>query len=234
MDGRALSAPAAESGVTYVPLTELLAAFGAEDVRWDGARRTAEAETALFSLSVPVGEGYVLADGAAWPLAAPSFIRGGRTYVPLRSLCALLGGEVSFHGWKNPITVSTDNAIPFTEEDLHWLSRVISAESRGESLLGQVAVGNVVMSRVASPQFPRSIKAVVFDTKNAVQFEPVANGTIHHAPTEQSVLAARLVLNGAQAVENCLYFFNPSLSQGTWIRENRSYVTTIGCHRFYR
>ena len=77
------------------------------------------------------------------------------------------------------------------------------------------------------------IVSVVFDTKYAVQFEPTANGTIYHDPTEQSILAARLALLGVNAVDECMYFFNPSLSQGTWIRENRPYYTTIGCHRFY-
>ena len=63
--------------------------------------------------------------------------------------------------------------------------------------------------------------------------EPTANGTIYHDPTEQSILAARLVLNGTNAAGDCLYFFSPSLSEGKWIRENRPSFTTIGCHRFY-
>ena len=233
-NGRALEAPVVQNGTTYVPLTELLAVFSEEDVRWNSAQRTATAKTEFFVLSVPVGEAFVLADEAVWHLASPSFIHNGRTYVPLRSLAALLGGSVNFTGWDNPIIVSTDNAISFTEDDLYWLSRIISAESRGESLLGQVAVGNVVLNRVASSEFPGSIYGVVFDRKDAVQFEPVANGTVHHTPTPQSTLAARLVLNGTQVVDDCLYFFNPSLSQGKWIRENRSYYATIGCHSFYR
>ena len=39
-------------------------------------------------------------------------------------------------------------------EDLHGLSRIISAESRGESLAGQIAVGNVICNRVASEEVP--------------------------------------------------------------------------------
>ena len=67
-----------------------------------------------------------------------------------------------------------------------------------------------------------------------MQFEPVSNGTIYNAPTAQSVLAARLALNGTDMVGDCLYFFAPALSPGTWIRENAEYHTTIGCHQFYR
>ena len=124
--------------------------------------------------------------------------------------------------------------LAYTEEDLYWLSRIISAESRGESLLGQVAVGNVVLNRVASDRFPDTVKSVVFDRKDAVQFEPVANGTIYGEPTAQSVLAARLALNGTSVVGGCLYFFNPAWSQGLWVRQNCVYYGTIGCHAFYQ
>lgn len=85
----------------------------------------------------------------------------------------------------------------YTDEDLYWLSRIISAESQGEPLEGQIAVGNVVLNRVASDQFPNTIRAVVFDTNNGVQFEPLSNGTLYNAPTAQSVAAAKLVLSGS-------------------------------------
>ncbi len=96
-------------------------------------------------------------------------------------------------------------------------------------------MGNVVLNRVASAQYPDTILGVIFDRKDAVQFEPVANGTIYDEPAASSVLAAQLALEGTAAVpEDCLYFFAPALSQGTWIRENCTYYTTIGCHQFYR
>ena len=95
-------------------------------------------------------------------------------------------------------------------------------------------MGNVVLNRVASSQYPDTIKEVVFDDKDAIQFEPVANGTVYGEPTEQSVLAARLVLNGTTVVDDCMFFFNPSLSEGRWIVENCTYYRTIGCHQFYR
>ena len=97
-----------------------------------------------------------------------------------------------------------------------------------------VAVGNVICNRVASEEFPDTVKGVVFDRKNGVQFEPVSNRTIYDEPTEQSVLAARLVLAGVDVAGESLYFFNPALSQGSWVRANRTYRMTIGCHRFYQ
>ena len=224
----------ARDGTTYTPLASLLDALGGWDSTWDSAQRCVLASTDLFTLRVPVDEDFVFVDGFLFGLNADIFIEDGRTYVPLRALANLFGANVSFSGWDIPITVTSTLPIPYTEEDFYWLARIISAESQGESLYGQIAVGNVVLNRTASAEFPTTIKQVVFDTKNAVQFEPTANGTIYNEPTAQSVLAAHLVLNGTNAVDNCMYFFNPSLSEGKWIRENRTYFATIGCHRFYR
>lgn len=235
VDGETLSGAAfAREGVTYAPLVPLLDALGGWETTWDPSSRTASAETALFDLDVPVGRSHVLADGFPFSLSAGTLVWGGRTYVPLRSVANLLGAQVDFAGWDSPVEVRTAPAQDYTQEDLYWLSRIISAESRGESLRGQVAVGNVILNRVASGQFPDTIRDVIFDRKDAVQFEPVANGTIYSEPTAQSVLAARLALNGTSVVGNSLYFFNPSYSSGSWVRQNRPYHGTIGCHVFYR
>ena len=223
-----------EDGVTYVQLTPFLEFLGGWETQWDHGSRTASAETDLFTLDVPVRRGYVLADGYAYDTGRGTVVRTERTYVPLRSVANLLGAEVEFVDWDSPVTVRDGAEPDWTEEDLYWLSRIISAESRGEGLRGQIAVGNVICNRVASDQFPNTIKDVVFDTKNGVQFEPVSNRTIYDEPAAQSVLAARLVLAGADAAGESLYFFNPGLSQGTWVRANRAYHTTIGCHRFYK
>lgn len=224
----------AEDGVTYVPLAPLLEALGGWETAWDADQRAAWAETELFSLTVPVQRSHVLADGYLYDISDDTLVRSGSTYVPLRSLADLLGARVEFVDWSSPVAVHSGQAPSYTEEDLYWLSRIISAESRGESLLGQMAVGSVILNRRASGKFPDTIQGVIFDRKDAVQFEPVANGTIYDEPTRQSILAARLVLSGASVVGGCMYFFNPSLSTGQWIRRNCTYYTSIGCHMFYQ
>lgn len=223
-----------EAGVTYVRLADLLEEMGGWETRWDHASRTAWAETDLFTLDVPAQRSYVLADGFSFDTGGRSLLREGRTYVPLRSMANLLGARVDFVDWDTPVRVLDIGTASCTEEDFYWLCRIISAESKGESLLGQIAVGNVILNRAASRQFPNTVKGVVFDRKNGVQFEPVSNGTIYDEPTEQSVLAARLVLAGVDAAGESLYFFNPALSKGQWVRANRTYDSTIGCHMFFR
>lgn len=234
IDGEPLTGGSfAKDGATYVALAPFLQAIGDWETVWDYNTRTASAETDLFSLCVPAQQQHVLADGFPFDLSAASLVHNGSTYVPLRSFANLLGAQVEFVDWDSPVVVSSPQNISYTDNDFYWLSRIISAESKGESLLGQIAVGNVILNRVASSQFPNSISDVIFDKKDAVQFEPVANGTIYEDPAPQSILAARLVLNGTSVVENSLYFFNPAYSSGSWIRQNRTYFSTIGCHQFY-
>ena len=65
---------------------------------------------------------------------------------------------------------------------------------------------------------------------------PLATGvncTVYDEPTQESLLAAKLVLDGARAAGNSLYFIAPELTDNHWTMENRTYVTTIGCHWFY-
>ena len=223
-----------EAGVTYVRLADLLEEMGGWETQWDHTSRTAWAETDLFTLDVPAQRSYVLADGFSFDTGGRSLLREGRTYVPLRSMANLLGARVDFVDWDTPVRVLDIGTASCTEEDFYWLCRIISAESKGESLLGQIAVGNVILNRAASSQFPNKVKGVVFDRKNGVQFEPVSNGSIYDEPTEQSILAARLVLAGVDAAGESLYFFNPALSKGQWVRANRTYDSTIGCHMFFR
>jgi N-acetylmuramoyl-L-alanine amidase len=61
----------------------------------------------------------------------------------------------------------------------------------------------------------------------------VENGTVFTPPSQQSAEAAVRVLNGDNTIGSALYFYAPALSQGIWIQNNRTYLKTIGCHRFY-
>ena len=175
----------------------------------------------------------VQVDGDPLNVSGAYISQSGTTMVPLRAVAELLGAKVTFTSWSAPVKVTTGESGSYSQEDLYWLSRIISAESQGEPLAGQIAVGNVVLNRVAHSDFPSTVKDVIFDTKHGVQFTPVANGAIYWEPTAQSVKAAQMALEGSNTVGKSLYFFNPSLSQGTWIVQNRTYHSTIGNHRFY-
>ena len=159
-------------------------------------------------------------------------MENGRTYIPLRIVITALGGQVAWDRYMSGAAVTSPGA-EHDASDLYWLSRIIHAEAQGEPLTGKTAVGNVVMNRVESTDFPSTIPGVIFDRVNGVQFQPTANGAIFNTPSEKSLDAARQALNGVKPVGESLYFYAPALSQGAWITANRVYYTTIGGHRFY-
>ena len=127
--------------------------------------------------------------------------------------------------------VKPDSAYDY--EDLYWLSRIISAEAKGESFTGQIGVGTVVLNRVRSREFPNTVKGVVFDQKYGTQFTPVSNGTIYDKPTDSAVIAAKMCLDGYTLSDSVLYFLNPRIATSSWIQKNRKYAFRVGNHDFY-
>lgn len=229
VDGYSLEGPAfLEDGVTYVPLRELLEALGGQDLRWDPDSRTAVSDS--LKLAADPAANLVTVDGTPYPGAVE--VWQGRTYVPLRLVSEALGASARWDPWMRGAAVTSPDA-PCDAMDFYWLSRVIFAESGGEPLEGQIAVGNVVLNRVEHEQFPDSVPAVVFDCADAVQFEPVANGSIYQTPSDAAMEAARRALNGENTAGDALYFYAPALSQGAWINASRAFELAIGCHRFY-
>lgn len=219
-----------EQGVTYVPLRYLLDAFGGWEISWDSTARQAVAVSDTVRIAADPAADTVTVNGRNY--AGQVTVKNGRTYVPLRQVTEALGGSAEWDSWMAGAAVTSAGAN-YDAVALYWLSRIISAESGGESMEGQIAVGNVVLNRVASTDFPNTIPGVIFDRVDGVQFEPVSNGTVYKTPTAQAVEAAKRVLNGENVIGNALYFYAPALSQGVWINANRTYYKTIGCHRFY-
>ena len=231
VDGDLLSARSyVDNGVTYVPLRTLLDAFGGWELWWDSDTAQAVAVSGSARLTADPTDDTVTVDGTDY--AGRVTVERGRTYVPLRLVTEALGGRAEWDAYLDGAAVTSPDA-DYDAADLYWLSRIICAESGAEPMEGQIAVGNVVLNRMASREFPNTIPAVIFDRVDAVQFEPVENGTVYKAPTVKSVEAAKRVLDGENTVGRALYFYAPALSQGVWINANRTYYKTIGCHRFY-
>lgn len=225
----------AENGTTYVSLRSVTEALDADArVSWEGDRAVVRSDG--VELSAVPGRQWLTSNGKCFYLSGGVRLSEGRTLVPIRALAAAFGAEVTWDEGSNRILVDTVGEPPAAEYEadaLYWLSRIISAESRGESLRGQIAVGNVVLNRVAHRDFPDTIYGVIFDDRWGGQFEPVRNGTVYEAPTEESVAAAKLCLEGVSAVGESLYFLDPAKAGNLWTVHNRPYFTTIGVHDFY-
>ena len=221
---------------TYVSLRAASSALdNSAQVTWENGTAYVRADDLL--LSARPGETHITVNGES--LSVPSGVRlsQGRTLVPVRTLAQAFGAAVYWNPLSGEVSLIQDGADRsgnYNADDLYWLSRIISAESRGERLEGKIAVGNVVLNRVASSDFPNTIYDVIFDSRWGGQFEPVRNGTIYQTPTEESVLAAKLCLDGINVIGDSLYFLAPALAQNFWTTQNREYVATIGCHQFYK
>lgn len=236
LNGKDLSAQEAwiENGISYMTL----AAFSRETGRtlsWDGKQAILEGEG--LSLTAAPGAIYVISNDRALYVPDGVGAVNGRTVFSLRLLAQVTGGKLTWDAATATAHLDTRGTVPasanYDQEDLYWMSRIISAESRGEPLLGQIAVGNVVLNRVADQEFPNTVKEVIFDDKYAIQFEPVENGTVYQDPTASAVLAAKMSLEGANVIGQALYFYAPKLSPVNWINQNRPFLMTIGCHDFH-
>ena len=226
------------NGVTYVPLraTALLLCPEAS-VSWEN--NTAIVRSSSLTVTARPWANYLDANGRKLFVKDSVKLVSGTTMVPVRVLAKAMGASVSWNAATQKVSVTSGSGWIVTGSDyydsdsLYWLSRIINAESGGESLFGKIAVGNVVQNRVACPDFPDNIYDVIFDRAGGVQFTPVSNGTIYNTPSEESILAAKLCLDGASVAGNSLFFLNPSIATSSWITKNRAYVATFGNHKFY-
>ena len=112
--------------------------------------------------------------------------------------------------------------------DTALLARLISAEARGESYEGQVAVGAVVMNRIAHPSFPNTLSGVVYQQG---AFSCLDDGQFDQAVAQSAYSAARDAMNGYDPTGGAIYYFNPATATSKWIW-SRPLLVTIGRHRF--
>lgn len=120
----------------------------------------------------------------------------------------------------------TKPSMILQEEDRELLAKLLYCEGRGESYECQKAIVSVVLNRVASNQFPNSIKGVVYQTN---QFEPVLRGLLDNAkPSKQQYDAIDEVVNyGINIPEWVCYFRADYHSIGIIILNIVTYQTPI-------
>ena len=220
---------------TYVPLAQFSRTLGADGVTRRGD--TVVVGAPGLTVQATAGSPYIIANGRY--LYAPTLCRSinGEIYAPIRPLAKAFGtapawiessATVFLLRKRGPIAPAE---AFYSETDIYWMSRIISAEARGECLDGKIAVGQVVMNRVNSPWHPNTVHDVIFDRRSSIQFTPAYSGAINRTPDEECVTAAKLALDGAKVVGSSLYFNMTGTS--SWASRNRPYVTTIGAHNFY-
>lgn len=224
-----------ENGTTYVSYWPIVQALYPEAVAvWNNGQ--AEVTATGLKLEMKPGAKYIVANGRYLYVADGVKLEDGAVMVPVRTLCQALGAQVTWNGTESEIVITSGSGPIasgdsfYDQEDLYWLSRIIYCESGNQSMEGKIAVGNVVLNRVASPQFPNTVYSVIFQRN---QFTPASNGRIQRTPPADCVVAAKLAMEGVNTAGNALYFINPSISSSSWFNRNCTYVATIGAHAFF-
>lgn len=218
--------------VSYFPVVRAL--YPDATAVW--ANGQAEVTADGLELFIQPNANYIEANGRCLYVSNGVKTEDGLILVPVRTLCQALGASVTWDAETATVAiVSGTGPIAsgdsyYDAEDLYWLSRIINAESGNQSLEGKIAVGNVVLNRVASSQFPNTVYGVIFQRN---QFTPASSGTVKRTPNAESVLAAKLCLEGANTAGNALFFVNPKVSPNSWAARNCTLVATIGAHAFF-
>ena len=123
---------------------------------------------------------------------------------------------------------SNSSGSTSNSSNVNLLAHLIYGEARGESYIGQVAVGAVIMNRVKSSSFPNTIAGVIYQ-KGA--FDAVSDGQINMTPDSTAKKAAQDAINGWDPSYGAIYYFNPATATNKWIW-SRPMTVTIGKHRF--
>jgi N-acetylmuramoyl-L-alanine amidase len=225
--------------VTYVPLRSFSELCDADSIGWNGKTGTATVEKYNMRVSLSKESPYIEASGRYFMLNTPILNINDRLFVPVREMAKLFSLDVKWDDKMRTVVLKNTNKSfiggdrYYSNDDLYWLSRIISAEARGEVLRGKIAVGNVVLNRVNDESSPNTVYDVIFDRRYGIQFTPAYTSNIYKAPLEISVIAARICLEGYTVSEDALFFYAPKYVYAAWIEENREYLFTIGGHKFF-
>jgi N-acetylmuramoyl-L-alanine amidase len=224
-----------QDSATYVSLREFSLAMGADNVTWMSG--TVAVAAPGLTATVTVGDMYLVANGRYLFIPDTCQLVNGSVMVPVRVLCKAFDASVAWDGETKTILVTKGSgAIApgsdfYEKTDLYWMSRIIYAEAGCESFTGKIAVGGVIMNRLKSPDFPKTVYDIIFDRRfGTIQFTPVSSGTIYNTPTEECIKAAKIALDGGNTAGDSLYF---AATTNCWAGRNRPLSMAIGHHYFY-
>ena len=118
--------------------------------------------------------------------------------------------------------------IDLPPAEVRCLEAAIHHEAEGESFAGKLAVGNVVLNRVASPDFPKSVCAVVKQKKQFSWYR----GNDAALNAQVSPETKKAALKALASKRNDTLFFHAKYVAPSWSRK-LSRQFTIGNHIFY-
>jgi N-acetylmuramoyl-L-alanine amidase len=135
---------------------------------------------------------------------------------------------------------STARAASSLDDSSRCLALALYWEARTEGPDGMLAVASVVLNRVAHPEFPNSVCAVVTEggEEPPCQFSWWCDGNSDRPTEPQAWSLAKRLARAAladpppDATRGALFFHNTSIAT-PWLRK-RTRTVQIGRHVFYR
>ena len=130
-------------------------------------------------------------------------------------------------------------AAPTGDAQWECLKTALYFEARGESLKGQFAVAEVILNRVDSPVYPKSVCGVVGQgSRGACQFSYHCDGqgeAMHErGAADLAGRIARVMLDGApRGLTSGATYFHSRAVRPSWSRKFPQ-TAAIGAHLFYR
>ena len=167
----------------WLPADAFAEMLGLEsDTVTDGDTETVTVDGA--DITATYGATYYTANGRCFYAPDGVYALDGEVVLPLADLEKIFGVTAAFSADNTSLRVdASEQALLESGEsyygarDVYWLSHIINAEAGNQPMDGQIAVGNVVLNRVADERFPNSVKEVVFDRRGGVAL--CGNGNIH-------------------------------------------------------
>ncbi|KPU45894.1 spore cortex-lytic enzyme precursor [Oxobacter pfennigii] len=119
-----------------------------------------------------------------------------------------------------------------TDDEVELIAKVVYAESKGEPFIGKIAVASVIINRLSHPEFPKTIKDVIYE-KNA--FSCLDERYMDINPDAESYMAVDEALRGNDPTDDAIFYYNPKSATSTWMKNaTKNKPTTIGRHVFFK
>lgn len=225
------------NGTAFVPVCGFATAVDDAEHSLRDNKDTAKVTAEGLSVTASVGDPYIIANGRALPLqksGKPSVtvtLIDGNVAAPVAVLAKVFVSSVEEK--EDGVYVSSSSAYIesgdefYDAEELYLISHVVNLEAGYESFNGKLAVASVIMNRVAGSEFPDTVYSVVYQ-KN--QFSVVDSSRFDDEPNADSLIAAKMILEGYRYDKRILFFDSTGDS---WAAENRTFLYKLGGHYFY-
>lgn len=207
--------PVLMEDTVYVPLRFVANALNAE-VIWDGTVGKATINDNNRTLELIPNSNIVTVNGEKFELESNLPVINCRTMVPLRFVAENLECKVDWNQQTYTVEISREGVVVptlslynrgYTDEDLHFLAKIVTVEANNIVFDAKIAVANVVLNRKNSPEFPNTVKGVIYDKKYGVQFPPAHKSSFKNkVPSTDSIIAAKMALEGVNNISTCLFF----------------------------